>query len=133
MRMKLILKGAPLVQDVVITGHDRDYVGALIFPVVSACRELAVGLAPEAALDEVLAHPKVREHFQSILDELAAGNTGSSTRIARALLLEAPPSIDVGEITDKGSINQRSVLAHRAALVESLYDDPPGPGIIVAA
>jgi feruloyl-CoA synthase len=132
LRMKLILKGAPLVQDVVITGHDRDYVGALIFPVVSACRELCAGLAPDAPLAQVLAHPAVRECFQKILAELAAASTGSSNRIARALLLESPPSIDFGEITDKGSINQRAVLGCRAALVEDLYSENPGPDILVA-
>ena len=132
LRMQLIQKGAPLVQDVVITGHDRDDVGAMIFPVPGACRELCGGLAPDAPLAQVLAHPAVRERFGNLLAGLAAASTGSSRRIARALLLEAPPSIDAGEITDKGSINQGAVLRCRAALVEALYSESPGPDILVA-
>ncbi len=132
LRMKLIQKGAPLVQDAVITGHERDYVGAMIFPAVNACRELCVGLASNAPPAQVLAHPAVRRRFQAVLDELAALSSGSSNRIARALVLETPPSIDVGEITDKGSINQRAVLGCRAALVEDLYGEKPGPDIFVA-
>lgn len=132
LRMQLILKGAPLVQDVVITGHDRDYVGALIFPVVAACRELCTGLAPDAPVAQVLGHPAVRGHFSRVLAELAEAESGSSRRIARAMLLEAPPSIDAGEITDKGSINQRAVLACRAELVGEIYRDPPGKRVLVA-
>lgn len=132
LRMQLILRGAPLVQDVVITGHDRDYVGAMIFPVPNACRALCAGLAPDVPLSQVLTHPAVRERFGRILAELAAESTGSSRRIARALLLEEPPSIDAGEITDKGSINQGAVLRCRAALVEALYSDSPGQDILLA-
>jgi feruloyl-CoA synthase len=132
LRMQLILKGAPLVQDVVITGHDRDYVGALVFPVMSACRELCPGLASDATAAQVLGHPAVREHFARVLAELAAAESGSSRRIARVLLLEVPPSIDAGEITDKGSINQRAVLGCRSALVDELYGEPPGSRVLIA-
>ena len=132
LRMRLILKGAPLVQDVVITGHDRDYVGALIFPVMSECRELCTGLAKDAPEAQVLGHPAVCRHFQKVLADLAAEESGSSRRIARALLLEAPPSIDAGEITDKGSINQRAVLGCRAALVGELYSESPGSRVLIA-
>ena len=64
----------------------------------------------------------MREYFQGWVDRLWASGTGSASRVARAVLLAEPPSIDRGEITDKGSINQRAVLTHRAALVEALYD-----------
>jgi feruloyl-CoA synthase len=67
------------------------------------------------------------------LADLAAQATGSSTRIARAILLTEPPSIDAGEITDKGSLNQRAVLERRAGLVDDLYADPPPPYVIIAA
>jgi feruloyl-CoA synthase len=91
----------PLARDVVITGHGHDELGALIFP------------APSAP----------REKFQKLLSTLES--TGSSNGIGRAIVLEEPPSLDAGEITDKGSINQRAVLTRRAALVEELYSDSP--------
>ncbi len=133
LRAKLIAAGAPFVQDVVITGLNRDWIGALVFPRLDECRALAAGLAGDAPASEVLAHPAVRAKFQSLFDAFAREATGSSTRIARAILLDAPPSIDASEITDKGSINQRAVLKHRAALVEELYAATPTPRTIVAA
>ncbi|OSZ67775.1 feruloyl-CoA synthase [Hydrogenophaga sp. IBVHS2] len=120
LRGRIIAAGAPFVQDAVITGLNRNEVGALLFP-TAAVRTLA-GLPADAPLAEVLAHPAVRAHFQQVLDDLAAQATGSANRVARLLLLAEPPSIDRGEVTDKGSINQRAVLQHRAALVEALYD-----------
>jgi len=65
----------------------------------------------------------VRAHFQTVIDTLAAASTGSANRIARAWLVDEPPSIDKGEVTDKGSINQRAVLKHRAAQVDALHAD----------
>jgi feruloyl-CoA synthase len=133
LRAKFIAAAAPYVQDVVIAGLNRDWVGALVFPRLDECRALAPDLAPGAPAAEVLAHPAVRAKFQALVDALARDATGSSTRIARAILLDAPPSIDASEITDKGSINQRAVLKARAELVEALYVDPPGPRVICAA
>jgi feruloyl-CoA synthase len=123
LRAKILAAATGLAQDVVIAGHDRDVVGALIFPNIAACREHA-RLAPAAAPPDVLAHPEVIGAFQDALDALARQNTGSSTFVARAVLLEDPPSLDAREITDKGSINQKAVLQHRAAIVEQLYDAP---------
>jgi feruloyl-CoA synthase len=79
------------------------------------------GLPADAPLAKVLAHPKVLAHFQTVLNQLAANATGSANRVARMLLLSEPPSIDKGEVTDKGSINQRAVLKHRDALVQALH------------
>jgi len=79
------------------------------------------------------AHPQVRKAFEQFLGALSDPRRGTSARIGRAILLAEPPSLDVGEVTDKGSINQRAVLAHRAALVEELYADPPSANVIVAA
>ncbi len=121
LRARIIMAGAPCVQDAVITGLNRDDVGMLVFPRVDECRRLS-GLPPEAPAPEVLHHPAVRAFFQRLLDRLWAEGTGSATRVARAHVLVEPPSIDKGEVTDKGSINQRAVLQHRAALVEALYD-----------
>jgi feruloyl-CoA synthase len=63
----------------------------------------------------------VLAHFQQVLNQLAANATGSANRVARLLLLSDPPSIDKGEVTDKGSINQRAVLKHRDALVQDFH------------
>ncbi len=71
----------------------------------------------------MLAAPAVRAAFAALLHELNATATGSATRVARLLLLDAPPSLDRGEITDKGTLNQRAVLAHRAEHVDTLYRD----------
>ncbi len=120
LRGRIIAAGAPFVQDAVITGLNRNEVGALLFP-TAAVRTLT-GLPAETPLAEVLAHPAVLAHFQQVLNDLAAQATGSANRVARLLLLAEPPSIDRGEVTDKGSINQRAVLQHRAALVEALHD-----------
>jgi feruloyl-CoA synthase len=69
----------------------------------------------------VLQHPAVQAFFQALLDRLQHGATGSATRVARLHVMATPPSLDLGEVTDKGSINQRAVLTHRAALVERLH------------
>jgi feruloyl-CoA synthase len=128
MRAKVIVTGAPYVQDVVLTGLNMKEVGALIFP-SPACREVS-GLGPNASWSEVLASEPVRSRMQAVIDQLAREATGSANRIARALLLAEPPSIDKGEVTDKGSINQRAVLKHRDALVQALHDGS-APGIIL--
>ncbi len=120
LRAKVIAAGDPCVQDVVIAGIDRNEVGVLFFPRIDACRALAT-LPARASVAEVLDAPAVRGFFQNLVDHLWASGTGSATRVARALVLGAPPSIDLGEVTDKGSVNQRAVLAHRAAAVTELY------------
>jgi feruloyl-CoA synthase len=121
LRARIIEAGEPCVQDAVITGINRDTVGALIFPRLDACRRLA-GCADDAPAPEVLHHPTVRAHFQAMVDRLAAQSTGSANRLERVHVLAEPPSIDKGELTDKNSINQRAVLQHRASLVEALYE-----------
>ncbi len=119
LRAKIIAAGAPYVQDAVITGLNMKEVGAMLFTTPKV-RELA-GLPATAPLAEVLAHPSVLAHFQTVLNQLAANATGSANRVARLLLLSEPPSIDKGEVTDKGSINQRAVLKHRDALVQDFH------------
>jgi feruloyl-CoA synthase len=133
LRMAIITACAPLVRDVVLAGPDRDELAALIIPDLEACRKLAPDLPPEAAAAAVLAQPPVRAAFARFLAALSDPSRGTSARVTRAILLADPPSLDVGEITDKGSINQRAVLVHRAALVEELYADPPSANVIIAA
>jgi feruloyl-CoA synthase len=110
---------APVAQDIVVTGHDRDEVRFLVFPNVPACRALA-GLPDEASVADVLGHPLVRETVARGLARMQAEGGGSSTYATRALLMAAPPSVDVGEITDKGYINQLAVLANRTREIERL-------------
>ena len=121
MRSKIIAAGAPYIQDVVITGLNMKEVGAMVFP-TPAVRALS-GMASDAPLSDVLASAPVLAKFQAIVNELAKSGTGSANRIARLCLLSEPPTIDKGEITDKGSINQRSVLTHRADTVTALHAD----------
>jgi feruloyl-CoA synthase len=121
LRAKIINLGAPYVQDAVITGLNQKEVGAMIFT-NNKIRQLAQ-VDSHAPLSEIYAHPGVISFFQNVIDQLGKQATGSATKIARAILLEEPASIDKGEITDKGSINQRAVLKHRDALVKSLHSD----------
>ena len=125
LRARLLEALAPYVRDVVIAGLDRDYIACLLIPDIAACRAVSTGLAGDAGSADVLAHPALRTVLGRTLTTLAGAATGSSTRVRRALLLHEPPSIDAGEITDKGSINQRAVLARRAGLVAALYAGPP--------
>jgi feruloyl-CoA synthase len=127
LRTRVLQAAGGLAQDVVIAGHDRDVVTALVFPNLTACRTLA-GVGPGEPVRAVLDHPAVRDAFERVLTDLAAHGTGSSTFVARAILLDTPPSLDAREITDKGSINQKAVLQNRRELVEALYaDHPPSP------
>jgi feruloyl-CoA synthase len=121
LRAKFLAHCAPYLRDIVFAGHDGDYVAALIFPNVEACR----ALLPGGSDAEVVRSERVRVKFHKLLEELAAASTGSSNRVRRAMLMEEPPSIDKHEVTDKGSFNQRAVLANRAALVEELYAPEP--------
>jgi feruloyl-CoA synthase len=120
LRGKIIAAGAPYVQDAVITGLNMHEVGAMIFP-TAAVRGLS-GLGAEATMADVLTSAPVVVHFQHVLNGLAHTATGSASRVARMVLLSEPPSIDKGEVTDKGSINQRAVLKHRDALVKTMHD-----------
>ena len=121
LRAKIIAAGTPYIQDVVLTGANMKELGALIFP-SAACRALAQ-LPDGTALQTVLEHQSVQSHFQAVINQLATTATGSATHIARAHLMHTPASLDLGEITDKGSINQHAVLKHRAALVDALYSN----------
>ncbi|MEP7367924.1 MAG: feruloyl-CoA synthase [Acidobacteriota bacterium] len=129
LRAQFLVHCAPYAQDAVIGGHERDFVTVLIFPALDACRALAQ-LPATASASEIIEHPAVRQKFQSLLNELAKTATGSSGRIARAILLADPPSIDLHEVTDKGSINQGAVLRNRAELVSDLYSTRPSARVI---
>lgn len=120
LRAKIIAAGAPYIQDAVLTGINLKEVGAMIFP-TQAVRALS-GLPADSPWSEVLASAPVLAKFQTIVNTLAQSATGSANRIARLCLLAEPPTIDKSEITDKGSINQRAVLAQRAVTVAALHE-----------
>ena len=131
LRAAFIAHCAPLVRDIVLAGAERDEVTALIFPDVDACRGLASDLAADIPVAQLLADQRVVAAFARLLTSFAAAGTGTSNRVPRAILLADPPSLDIGEMTDKGSINQRAVLAYRAAAVKALYAEPAPPHVLV--
>jgi feruloyl-CoA synthase len=100
----------------------------LLFPSAAGCARLCGGEAP---LGELCRRPEVREHVLAALRAHNAKGSGTSRRVARALLVAEPPSIDAGEITDKGYLNQRAVLARRAELVERLHAEAPDAEVLV--
>jgi feruloyl-CoA synthase len=120
MRAKVLAHGSPLVQDSVLAGINRDDIGLLVFPRIDECRKLAK-LPADTTVLQVLAHPIVHSFFQGLADRLWREGTGGANRVARMHLLVEPASMETGEVTDKGSINQRAVLKQRAAIVEALY------------
>ncbi len=123
-RVAAIAAGAPVIQDAVVAGHDRDEVGLLVFPSPAGAAGIA-GLDSRTPVPELTANEKVREALRDGLAAYNGENPGSSTRIGRVLMLSEPPVIDANEITDKGYINQRAVLERRASLVDTLFGDDP--------
>jgi feruloyl-CoA synthase len=126
LRARLLAELEPYARDVVIAGADRDQIGALIFPNLDACRKLAASAAADVTGDA-----RVVGEFRRRLAAFARTSTGSSNRIACAILLAEPPSLDAGEMTDKGSINQRAVLERRAGFVAELYAPAPSARVLV--
>jgi feruloyl-CoA synthase len=111
---------APLVSDIVVTGHDRAEVGLLLFPNMEALA--AAGIETEAAGGALTGASLARE-IAARLGTRPGQSAGSSERIARALVMAEPPSVADAEITAKGNLNIVRVLARRKALVERLFDD----------
>ncbi len=131
LRARFLAHCAPYAKDVAIAGADRDDIRVLVFPDIEVCRRLAPDLASASAAD-IVSDARVRADFQRRLTAFAATATGSSNRIVAAVLLSDLPSLDAGEITDKGSINQRAVLRRREALVADLYATAQPAHVIVA-
>jgi feruloyl-CoA synthase len=129
LRARFVGTCAPLVRDVVIAGINRDEISALVVLDLDGCRLIN----PTLPLDDLAVTASdslIRDAFRERLAKFLALSTGSSTRITRAILLDTPMSIDLGEITDKGSINQRAVLDARGHLVEELYSPTPPTHVI---
>ena len=119
-----LLSSVPALSDAVIAGEDRDYVAALAWLNPAEARKL-LGRDPAPADGDLVTDPDL---LRLLADTLAVYNAshGSAARVERLIVLARPASLDAGEITDKGYLNQRRVLAERAALVALLYPDPPG-------
>src|SRR5262249_2344375 len=105
LRLSVVSAAAPLVQDAAICGRDRDEVGALLFLDPKGCSAPRGPTAPPP-LPELARHPEVRRAIAGKLAEHAARSSGGTLAVRRAILLDEPPSIDAGEITDKGYLNQ---------------------------
>jgi len=128
LRVQAVESSGGLLADALVAGLDKSYVGILGFPNVDAC-QACVG-DHSLSVDELVRHPKVLETLAEGLRFHNETNPGSSTRIKRALLMVEPPSVDKGELTDKGYINQSTALSRRADLVERLYADTPGNDVV---
>ena len=139
LRVAAIAAASPGVQDALMAGQDRAFVGLLAWPNLAACRVVAglpeadaATLVRVASRDATLVrHPAVLATLRDGLRAMNAAATGSSLRVARAVRLTEPPSVDGNEITDTGYVNQRAGLECRAADVARLYADPPADGVIV--
>jgi feruloyl-CoA synthase len=130
LRANLIAALSPFVQDVVIAGLNEDYLSALLIPDLKACYE-TLGLDGKPSFEALCIEQALRQCLREKLQAYAARHSTNSTRVVRAMLLPSAPSLDAGEITDKGSINQRAVLDCRADLVKALYRDAAGPEVIL--
>jgi feruloyl-CoA synthase len=131
LRASLLAAFAPLIEDVVLTGLDRDWIGAILFLNVSSCRA-AAGVDESTGYAALAQHALLRQKLQKMLDALGRTSTGSATRVARAVVADSPASIDAGEVTDKGALSQGIVLRSRAETVERLYAQPVPPGVLIA-
>jgi feruloyl-CoA synthase len=128
LRVGALAAASPALQDAVVAGENREFIGVLAWLNAAGCHKL---IGSEAPLAELACHATVREHVQAAIARWNAAHRGSSERIARVLLLPDTPSIDANEITDKGYINQRLALARRAADVERLFATSPDADVIV--
>jgi feruloyl-CoA synthase len=129
LRARFIAASAPLVRDVVIAGINRDELSALVILDLDGCRLIN----PTLPLDDLAATASdslIRDAFRERCLRFLATATGSSTRITRAILIDTPLSIDRGEVTDKGSINQRAVLDYRSGLIDELYSPTPAAHVM---
>jgi feruloyl-CoA synthase len=124
LRPELVTACSPWIQDAVIAGQDKPFIGALFWPSMAGMQSLAADPGPGSPIEKLTA---------IVSEKLAAFNAtagGLSRRIGRFTIMLEPPSIDAGEITDKGYVNQRATLDRRAALVSALYGDGTAPGVV---
>jgi feruloyl-CoA synthase len=131
LRVGALGAATPALQDAVVTGENRPFIGLLVWLNAAGCQTIAGAGAPSAPGD-LARHAAVREHLRRAIAAWNKGR-GSSHRVERVIILDGMPSIDANEITDKGYVNQRLVLERRSAEVERLYAETPDEGVIVVA
>lgn len=129
LKAQLIADGSGLIQDAVLTGHDDEFVGAIIFPEMNYCRN-RFGLSTDAGIKDIARHPAILNELADVLKRLAEKSSGSSTLIRRALIADFGLSIDRGEITDKGSVNQGVILKNQKEVVAIMYSNSPPTWIV---
>jgi feruloyl-CoA synthase len=122
LKSKVISTGSPIIRDVVIAGLDKAYIGVILFLNIDACQKF-ISEKSGKELENIIKHPSIINYLDNWLIKFNKTATGSSTRVQKYIVAVEPPSIDLGEITDKGSLNQRAVLKHRAHIVEQLFND----------
>jgi feruloyl-CoA synthase len=130
LRTQLVAAFGGLLTDAVLSGPNRDEIAALAFVDAARARAIATDVPPDAPLASVFASEALRVHAAALLAELATKASGSATVIARLVLMTEPPALDAGEITDKGSLNARTVLVRRAALADAAHARVPGDDVI---
>ncbi|HEU4781682.1 MAG TPA: feruloyl-CoA synthase [Steroidobacteraceae bacterium] len=130
LRAELIAALTPIAQDVVLAGLDADFVTALVIPDVNACASMLASAATPN-YPELAREPRLIAWVQQRLVAHARANSASSRCVRRALILPMAPSLDHGEITDKGSINQRAVLRRHEECVAELYSAVPPAHVAV--
>ncbi|MEP7324088.1 MAG: feruloyl-CoA synthase, partial [Saprospiraceae bacterium] len=131
LRSKLVVSCAPVIQDVVLAGLNKAYIGAILFLNTKACK----GLIPEDVHTtdslHIHNHPVITDYLERVLIEFNKNGKGSSTIIQYAVIALDPPSIESGEITDKGSLNQQAIIQQRAHLIDKLFDQTNNPSRII--
>lgn len=133
LRLSLLAALQPLAFDVVIAGANRDFVAVLVVPDAEACRALFAWAGEPLSPAQLAVQPQLLAELQRRLARHAAAQGGTSTRICRAALVPAALSLDHGEITEKGSVNQARVLERCSALVEDLYAEVAPAHVIEVA
>lgn len=131
LRVGVLAATAPVVQDAVVAGHDREYIGVLAWPNIQGCREICGDGEGTLTVEDLVRSTKVADHLRKTVALFNSTQEGSATRIRRIMLMAEPPSIDANEITDKGYINQGATLERRKNLVEMLYAENPAPEVII--
>ena len=133
LRVAALAAAAPALQDAVVTGHDRDFVGLMAWPSLAGLKRICNEASAPTDTAGLAQAPEVIAYIRDAIAAHNARQTGTSTIIRRVLLVQQPPSIDANEITDKGYVNQRVVLEHRRDLVDLLYAEPQAADVIIIA
>lgn len=131
LRTAVLAAASPVLQDLVVAGHDRAEVGVLAWPSLAGLRRVCGIAGEEGSVGELTGRPEVADYLRRRLSAYNAGQAGATMRVGRLLLLADPPDSDANEVTDKGYINQRAVLERRKDLVERIFADPPPADVFV--